>query len=178
MRYLFGFICVCALGVMPLVGCADAGGGSGGSAGSGGTAGTGGVSGSGGTDGSGGTGGVGGAGGAAIINACQNVDDLLQLCGVWLFSWVYVVPCVDGCFGDAFCTSNCLQDDPPRLSKPCADCYGTQAQCIRDKCVTGGGPCGEPIADVLACNECRFFGCDTRAIECVGDLSGDGEFCP
>ena len=32
MRYLFGFLCVCALGVMPVVGCSDTGGG--GSAGS------------------------------------------------------------------------------------------------------------------------------------------------
>jgi len=41
MRYLFGFLCVCALGVMPLVGCGETAGtgGSGGSAGSGGTGG-------------------------------------------------------------------------------------------------------------------------------------------
>ena len=41
MRYLFGFLCVCALGVLPLVGCSetDGDGGSGGSAGSGGTGG-------------------------------------------------------------------------------------------------------------------------------------------
>jgi len=38
MRYLFGFLCVCALGVLPLVGCSETSGdgGSGGSAGSGG----------------------------------------------------------------------------------------------------------------------------------------------
>ena len=42
MRYLFGFLCVCALGVMPLVGCTDDGGdgGSGGTAGTGGDGGT------------------------------------------------------------------------------------------------------------------------------------------
>jgi hypothetical protein len=38
-RYLFGFVCVCALGVVPLVGCSDESG----TAGSGGTGGTGGV---------------------------------------------------------------------------------------------------------------------------------------
>jgi hypothetical protein len=45
MRCLFGFICVLALGIMPLVGCSenDGGGGSGGSAGSGGTGGAGGT---------------------------------------------------------------------------------------------------------------------------------------
>ena len=41
MRYLFGFLCVCALGVMPLMGCSETSGdgGSGGSAGTGGTGG-------------------------------------------------------------------------------------------------------------------------------------------
>jgi polyhydroxybutyrate depolymerase len=45
MRYLFGFMCVLALGVMPLVGCSETSGegGSGGTAGSGGAGGTGGV---------------------------------------------------------------------------------------------------------------------------------------
>jgi len=44
MRCVFGFMCVCALGVMPLVGCSETtgDGGSGGEAGSGGTAGDGG----------------------------------------------------------------------------------------------------------------------------------------
>ncbi len=45
MRYLFGFLCVCALGVVPLVGCSETAGegGSGGSAGDGGSGGTGGT---------------------------------------------------------------------------------------------------------------------------------------
>ncbi len=71
MRYVFGFLCVCALGLMPLVGCSEtaddggdgATGGDGGSAGAGGTAGTGGTAGS---AGSGGAAGTGGGGGAAI----------------------------------------------------------------------------------------------------------------
>ena len=50
MRYLFGFVCVCALGLMPLVGCSETSG-DGGSGGSGGTAGTGGSAGTGGTGG-------------------------------------------------------------------------------------------------------------------------------
>ena len=52
MRYLFGFMCVCALGVMPLVGCSETAGdgGSGGFAGSGGMAGAGGTGGTGGGD--------------------------------------------------------------------------------------------------------------------------------
>ena len=42
MRYLFGFLCVCALGVVPLVGCSE-NGGEGGSGGTGGTGGEGGT---------------------------------------------------------------------------------------------------------------------------------------
>ena len=53
MRYLFGFLCVCALGMMPLVGCSETSG-DGGGGGSGGSAGTGGSAGSGGTGGAGG----------------------------------------------------------------------------------------------------------------------------
>ena len=42
MRYVFGFLCVCALGVMPLVGCSETtgDGGNGGTAGDGGSGGT------------------------------------------------------------------------------------------------------------------------------------------
>ncbi|MGB5365495.1 MAG: hypothetical protein WBM75_05415 [Polyangiales bacterium] len=76
MRYLFGFLCVCALGLMPVIGCSERTGdsGSGGDAGSGGTAGDGGTdgmagnggsAGTGGTAGGGGSGGSGGIGGAA-----------------------------------------------------------------------------------------------------------------
>ncbi|MGB5285195.1 MAG: hypothetical protein WBN29_11840, partial [Polyangiales bacterium] len=49
MRYLFGFLCVCALGLVPLVGCGETQGG-------GGSAGTGGQGGSGGSAGTGGAG--------------------------------------------------------------------------------------------------------------------------
>jgi len=73
MRYLLGCVCVCALGMMPLVGCGGTegtggGGGSAGVGGTGGTAGSGGsagVGGTGGTAGSGGSAGVGGVGGTA-----------------------------------------------------------------------------------------------------------------
>lgn len=45
MRYLYGFVCVCALSMMPLLGCSgeEGGGGSAGSAGTGGTAGASGI---------------------------------------------------------------------------------------------------------------------------------------
>ena len=81
MRYLFGFLCVCALGVMPLVGCSETGGdgGSGGTAGSGGVGGNGGAAGSGGAagdSGSGGEGGVGGGGGGEVTCPGAVVGDL------------------------------------------------------------------------------------------------------
>jgi hypothetical protein len=68
MRYLFGFLCVCALGMVPLAGCSESngGGGSGGSAGSGGTAGDGGT---------GGSGGIGGDGGTGGMPECENAED-------------------------------------------------------------------------------------------------------
>ena len=74
MRYLFGFLCVCALGLMPLVGCTDDGGagGSGGTAGDGGSGGTGG---DGGTRGSGGIGGDGGTGGMPQCESATDCDD-------------------------------------------------------------------------------------------------------
>ena len=53
MRYLFGFLCVCALGLMPLMGCSE-------TSGTGGTAGTGGIGGDGGNGGTAGSGGSGG----------------------------------------------------------------------------------------------------------------------
>lgn len=53
MRYLFGFMCVCALGTVPLVGCSE-------------TAGTGGSGGSGGEGGMAGMAGTGGAGGGDV----------------------------------------------------------------------------------------------------------------
>lgn len=59
MRYLFGFLCVFALCVVPLVGCAETQGG--GEGGSGGSAGTGGMA------GNGGVGGVGGMLPSAVI---------------------------------------------------------------------------------------------------------------
>lgn len=71
MRYLFGFLCVCALGMVPLVGCSETAGdgGSGGSAGSGGE---GGIGGEGGSAGMGG----GGAGGTDLCEGviCEEIE--------------------------------------------------------------------------------------------------------
>ena len=64
MRYLFGFLCVCALGVMPLIGCSE-------------TAGAGGVGGDGGSAGmgGGGDGGIGGSNSAVFPCTEQGIRD-------------------------------------------------------------------------------------------------------
>jgi len=96
MRYLVGFICVLALGVTPMVGCSETGGGGGsggfagaggiGGGGSGGFAGAGGIGGGGsggfagaggiGGGGSGGVGGFGGSAGTGGSNVCPVILDL------------------------------------------------------------------------------------------------------
>jgi hypothetical protein len=71
MRYLFGFLCVCTLSIMPVVGCSEMAG----DGGSGGTAGSGGTGGGGGTGGSGGIGGDGGTGGMPLCESAEDCDD-------------------------------------------------------------------------------------------------------
>jgi hypothetical protein len=79
MRYVFGFLCVCALGVVPLIGCSETGGNGGnggmGGGGSGGDGGSGGTAGDGGTGGSGGIGGDGGTGGMPECESARDCDD-------------------------------------------------------------------------------------------------------
>ncbi len=76
MRYVFGLLCVCALGVMPSVGCSETTGtgGSGGNGGVGGSGG-GGAGGDGGTGGVAGSGGTGGDGGTGGMPRCESVED-------------------------------------------------------------------------------------------------------
>jgi len=64
MRYLFGFLCVCGLGVVPMIGCGE-------------TTGDGGSGGSAGTGGSGGDGGSGAAGGREIGDQFPAIDTLV-----------------------------------------------------------------------------------------------------
>jgi hypothetical protein len=77
MRYLFGFMCVLALGVMGCSETAGTGGsgGDGGSAGIGGEGGMGGGAGGGGTGGGAGTGGTAGAGGMPECESAKDCDD-------------------------------------------------------------------------------------------------------
>jgi hypothetical protein len=119
MRYLFGFLCVCALGVMPLVGCSETAGdgGNGGDGGSGGTAGDGG---SGGTAGDGGSAGVGGFGGFCDgAGSCECPPGLVQCDRV----------CIDPNANRTYCgaSSEC---SGPSAGEPC----GLEEVCIEGAC--------------------------------------------
>lgn len=120
---------------------------------------------------------------AETSGACNNERDLSKICYV-PFDTEFVEACNEQHGGDAAGVSACLQRNPsgrPGLSKSCADCYGAQMQCIRDKCILGGGHvCREPVGDMDACGKCRFFNCDLVAFECkVGrrDLNALNEIC-
>jgi len=73
MRYLFGFLCVCALGMVPLFGCSE----------------TTGDGGHGGTAGDGGSGGIGGDGGSAGSGGTQG-------CADWAGEWTASSVSCDG----------------------------------------------------------------------------------
>jgi len=140
MRYLFGFMCVLALGVMPMVGCGETEGtgGSGGSAASGGSAGTGGM-------GGGGTGGAGGMGGGGTggTDLCEGIE------------------CDDGneCTDDVCVPADGCEYTPVEGGTVCGGDAGTcqQGSCrvacdeqgILDAIAAGGGPytfdCGSPM---------------------------------
>jgi len=74
MRYLFGFLCVCALGVAPVVGCSE-------------TAGTGGSGGSGNSDGHGGGNGGTGPGPATSGGPQIAIDPSGNALAVWAGIW-------------------------------------------------------------------------------------------
>ncbi len=125
MRYLFGFLCVCALGVVPLVGCSEKGGegGSGGTAGSGGSA------------GSGGTGGMGG-GGTGGMPACQSPEDCDD-----------ATDCTDDTCADGICEHTPLEDGTAcDESNEC-----TMGMCADGECDTApvqdGNACGRETPD-------------------------------
>ena len=120
MRYLFGFLCVCALCVVPLIGCSDAegAGGSGGSAGAGGSA---------------GSGGIGGAGGMPECESAEDCDDSNECTA-------------NGC-ADGMCEFSSVQDGTTCgdgagtcEAGSCAGTFACTEQGIRDAIAVGGGP--------------------------------------
>jgi len=186
MRYLFGFLCVCALGLMPLIGCSETGG----TGGSGGTAGTGGLGGEGGQ-------GDGGAGGtvasACDRSLCEGIDcddaDLCtrDVCNVADGTCSHLEACDD--FND--CTQetcnladgSCATPSPAANGTPCAG--GT---CQDGACELSGTvvPCTEQgIRNAIAAGDGTYtFACEdatrvvTQAeIKIANDviLDGDGK---
>jgi len=188
MRYLFGFLCVCALGMVPLVGCSDAegGGGSGGSAGSGGTGG------SGGSAGSGGTGGSGGADPARCDPAlcydfdCDDADPCTEdRCSVPDGTCSHLAACDD--FND--CTTEMCDPADGSCSTPAPVADRTSCEggtCQSGACVLSGSvlPCTEQgIRNAIAAGDGTYtFACDGTApvvtqaeIEIDNDVILDGE---
>jgi hypothetical protein len=106
-------------------------------------------------------------------DACLDSSDLAMVC-MPDFGDTYVGPCATTALGQGPGTSTCLQEDPPGLSAPCADCYGDVTQCVYDNCVGGtlDGPCAPPNAsDSEGCLACRDeAGCDADGAVCTGDL--------
>ncbi|MGB5694515.1 MAG: hypothetical protein WBM46_02575 [Polyangiales bacterium] len=132
-----------------------------------------GTGGTGGMGGSGGMAGTGGTGGAVAMDACINSGDLAMVC-MPDFGTTYVSPCATTALGDGAATSACLQEDPPALSAPCADCFGDTTACTLTNCVVGGGgACAPPNAsdspDCVACRE--EAGCVATQETCIGDLA-------
>jgi len=141
MRYFFGLLCVCALGVMPLIGCSETTGDGGG----GGTAGDG---------GNGGPGGMDGVGGMGPTDPCDDVE-----CndGSACTTHTCEADCTDedGDSVDDVCLAICVYTDWPK-DFPC-DCVGFRCNvcdgsgsCLGDG--TGGtGGSGGTTGDVFAC---------------------------
>ncbi|MBW2380638.1 MAG: right-handed parallel beta-helix repeat-containing protein [Deltaproteobacteria bacterium] len=160
MRCLFGFLCVCALGAVPLVGCSETGG-DGGSGGAAGTGGDGGAGGSGGSAGSGES--------ACNRELCGGIDcDDASLCTKDVCSVAdgacsYVAVCDD--FNDCtqeMCNSadgSCSTPRPVANGTPCAG--GT---CQAGVCELAGTvvPCTEQgIRNAIAAGDDTYtFACD------------------
>jgi len=141
MRYLFGFVCVCAMGVMPLVGCGETGG----SAGSGGM---------GGGAGSAGAGGMNGGGGVGPTDPC---DDIECNDGSACTTHTCEADCTDedGDSVDDVCLPICVYTDWPK-DFPC-DCVGFDCDvcdgsgsCVEDGSGGTGGS-GGGMGDVFPC---------------------------
>ena len=145
MRCLFKFLCVCALGVMPLVGCSETtgDGGSGGDAGSGGTAGDGG---SGGDAGSGGTAGGGGSGGMPDCQSPEDCDDRND--------------CTDDTCADGICEYSpvadgtaCDENNECTLGMCASGECDTTPVADGTACGNGAGTCQLGICSQVACSE-------------------------
>jgi hypothetical protein len=132
MRYLFGFLSVCVLGVVSLVGCSE-------TTGNGGSGGIGG-------GGSGGSGGIGGAGGTGYIPGIDDGNECTEYRCTPTDDWFVCsdpIPVADGtaCAGGT-CQSGVCELTGTTL--PCTE------QGVRNAIAAGGGPytfaCDGPTA--------------------------------
>ena len=151
MRSLFGFLWVCALGLVPLAGCAE-------DTSAAGTGGTGGTS----------------------KGACTNQGDLAMVCAWEFVDWVYdcgfqaVVGCSPGTGGDAGDTfecqaeiaSECLQDDDG-MSEGCGDCFGDFIACALANCESCVSDRDSP-----ECRICRAENCYPPVVRMLGRHRG------
>ena len=139
MRYVFGFLCVCALAVVPLVGCSE-------TTGDGGSGGDGGSAGGGGSAGDGGSGGMAGVGGSGGMPECQNPED-----------------CDDGeeCTTDT-CASGVCENTAIDDGTTCAE----SNECAVGQCASGACEL-TPVTDGTACGNgagtCQFGICSQVA---------------
>jgi len=172
MGYVFGFLCVCALVVMPLVGCSETTG----AGGSGGMAGSGGAGGDGGTGGSGWSGASClGLGGNDITPRCESAED-----------------CADGqqCTTDA-CTDGTCEHMPVEDGTACGP---FEDICVRGSCMPPcetAEDCETDFAsfrapwEARARNDCTVAVCASNGFcdlppiqdgtECAGGTCQDGE---
>jgi len=158
-RYVFGFMCVCALTVMPLVGCSETtgDGGSGGEAGNG---------------GSGGTAGDGGNGGMAACERFHECDDSNECTDdAWAGDTCQNTAVEDGTECDdgnectvsacanGVCDSPAVPDDTPCTEHPYGDVQGacTGGRCTiacdsAEDCSDGDQQCAVGVCSEGACD--------------------------
>ena len=154
MRYLFGFVCVCAIGLMPLMGCSD-------------TAGGGGDGGGGGSAGEGGSAGMGGVGGSIApqigLVIWQWMDDPCDSNASGQSLTVTVVAMDPDTPGEQLTYSGQVQDCTPDLNA-----YGTTLSC---DVYLGARQSEAIVTDPQGNADTMFFAPDPCVSDCVG-------YCP
>ena len=71
--------------------------------------------------------------------------------------------CGKKCWGGSSCVSKCMSDKEG-ISAACANCFGAEAQCTRDHCMT---KCSfSPDSD--ACKQCAIKNCQSAETTCSG----------
>ena len=146
MRYLFGFLCVCALGVMPLVGCSE-------------------------TSGEGGSGGSAGSGGTGAMPECESAEDCgdSNQCtgGVCAEGVCECMPVEDGTqcsLGELVGIGVCVAGECGLACETAADCNDGNDCTEEDACpIDGGGVCDSTsVADGTPCagGSCQGGACE------------------